>query len=109
MTDLNEHSTQLASATISKYFARFCPENAEQILKRSRALLGFVQTLKARGLGSFDSPITTMVMVGGSLLGRAQAFRLRLTINRRGASRCSISRLVEISISGAAGADSSSP
>lgn len=47
MTDLNEHSTQLASAKISKYLARFCPKNIEKTLKRGSALLEFVQALKS--------------------------------------------------------------
>lgn len=47
MTDLNDHSTQLASATIYKYFARSCPKTIRTILKRRRALHRFVQTLKS--------------------------------------------------------------
>lgn len=67
MIHLNEHSTQLASAIISKYFARFCPKNIEKTLKRGSALLEFVQALKmpvGPELGSLDSSITIMVMVG---------------------------------------------
>lgn len=51
MTDLNEHSTQLASATIYKYFARFCTKNIGKPLKRGSALHRFVQTLKNGGPG----------------------------------------------------------
>lgn len=77
MTDLNEHSTQLASAIISKYFARFCPKNIEKTLKRGSALLEFVQALKmpvGPELGSLDSSITTMVMVGWSVPGVLRRF-----------------------------------
>jgi len=49
MTDLNDHSTQLASATIYKYFARFCSQDFEKTLKRGSALHRFVQTLKTDG------------------------------------------------------------
>lgn len=56
MTDLNNHSTQLASATIYKYFARCCQKHIGKTLKRGSALHRIVQTLKNRraGLGSFD-------------------------------------------------------
>lgn len=65
MTDLNDHSTQLASATIYKYFAQFCSQDFEKTLKRGSALHRFVQALKNRraALDSFD-PVMMITTTG---------------------------------------------